>query len=59
MIYYDKKAKQNLENKLGKVGLNKIEFIPYRDVHDGGDCTPKGDFNYLNYLFDGKSSSEE
>ena len=59
VIYYDKKAKQNLENKLGKVGLNKIEFIPYRDVHDGGDCTPKGDFNYLNYLFDGKSSSEE
>lgn len=59
VIYYDKKAKQNLENKLGKVGPNKIEFIPYRDVHDGGDCTPKGGFNYLNYLFDGKSSSEE
>lgn len=59
VIYYDKKAKQNLENKLGNVGPNKIEFIPYRDVHDGGDCTPKGGFNYLNYLFDGKSSSEE
>ncbi|MCT3408389.1 SIR2 family protein [Lactobacillus helveticus] len=59
VIYYDKKAKQNLENKLGKVGPNKIEFIPYRDVHDGGDCTTKGGFNYLNYLFDGKSSSEE
>lgn len=59
VIYYDKKAKQNLENKLGNVGPNKIEFIPYRDVHDGRDCTPKGGFNYLNYLFDGKSSSEE
>lgn len=59
VIYYDKKAKHNLENKLGNVGPNKIEFIPYRDVHDGGDCTPKGGFNYLNYLFDGKSSSEE
>lgn len=47
VIYYDKKAKQNLENKLGNVGPNKIEFIPYRDVHDGGYCTPKGGFIYL------------
>lgn len=59
VICYNKNSRRDLENKLGNVGPNKIEFIPYRDVHDGGDCTPSGDFNYLNYLFDGKSSSEE
>lgn len=59
VICYNENSRRDLENKLGNVGPNKIEFIPYRDVHDGGDCTPSGDFNYLNYLFDGKSSSEE
>lgn len=59
VICYNENSRRDLENKLGDVGLNEIEFIPYRDVHDGGDCTPKGSFNYLNYLFDGKSSSEE
>lgn len=58
VICYDKKSKKDLENKLGNVGLNKIDFIPYDDVHDGGDYTPIGDFNYLNWLFDGKSSNE-
>ena len=59
VICYNENSRRDFENKLGNVGPNKIEFIPYRDVHDGGDCTPSGDFNYLNYLFDGKSSSEE
>ena len=58
VICYDKKSKKDLENKLGNVGLNKIDFIPSDDVHDGGDYTPIGDFNYLNWLFDGKSSNE-
>lgn len=59
VICYNKKSKKDLENKLSDVGLNKIEFIPYSDVHDGRDYTPTGDFYYLNWLFDGKSSSEE
>ena len=46
VICYNENSRRDLENKLGNVGPNKIEFIPYRDVHDGGDCTPSGDFNY-------------
>lgn len=59
VICYNERSKRDLEDKLSDAGLNKIDFIPYSDVHDGGDYTPIGDFNYLNWLFDEKSSNEE
>lgn len=59
VICYDENSKVDLEKKLGSVGPNKIEFIPYTDIHDGGNYTPIGNFDYLNWLFDGKSNTKE
>ena len=59
VICYDESSKVDLEKKLGSVGPNKIEFIPYTDIHDGGNYTPIGNFDYLNWLFDGKSNTKE
>lgn len=59
IICYDENSKVDLEKKLGSVGPNKIEFIPYTDIHDGGNYTPIGNFDYLNWLFDGKSNTKE
>lgn len=59
VICFNESSKIDLERKLGNVGPNKIDFIPYTDVHDGGKYTPTGSFDYLNWLFDGKSNCEE
>ena len=59
VICYDENSKVDLEKKLSSVGPNKIEFIPYTDIHDGGNYTPIGNFDYLNWLFDGKSNTKE
>lgn len=59
VICFNESSKIDLERKLGNVGPNKIDFIPYTDVHDGGKYTPTGNFDYLNWLFDGKSNREE
>ena len=59
VICYDENSKVDLEKKLGSVGPNKIEFIPYTDIHDGGNYTPIGNFDYLNWPFDGKSNTKE
>ena len=59
VICYDENSKVDLEKKLGSVGPNKIEFIPYTDIHDGGNYTPIGNFDYLNWVFDGKSNTNE
>ncbi len=61
VICYDKASKQIIKNKLGNIGPNKINFLPdkYDFVIDGQKKSVKGDFDYLNYLFDGKFGSEE
>ena len=43
------------------MGPNQIDFLPYNYnyVIDGQNKSMKGNFDYLNYLFSGRSNSEE
>lgn len=61
VICYNENSKKDLEEKLGNVGPNKIDFLPYDYDYtvDGQNQTLKGNFDYLNYLFNGKSNVEE
>lgn len=61
VICYDESSRENIKNKLGNVGPNQIDFLPYdyNYVIDGQKQSRKGNFDYLNYLFSGRSNSEE
>lgn len=54
VIAYNKGAKEQIKNKLGDLGRNKIDYLPYTLSPDGKEVL--GNFNYLNSLFDGKMS---
>ena len=61
VICYDESSRENIKNKLGNVGPNQIDFLPYdyNYVIDGQKQSREGNFDYLNYLFSGRSNSEE
>lgn len=52
VIAFNKDAKDQIESKLGNLGGNIIEYLPFRTSPDGQEI--KGNFSYLNSLFDGK-----
>lgn len=61
VICYDEKSREKIKTKLGNMGPNQIDFLPYNYnyVIDGQNKSMKGNFDYLNYLFSGRSNSEE
>lgn len=60
VICYDERSREDIKTKLGNVGPNQIDFLPYdyNYVIDGQKQSMKGNFDYLNYLFSGRSNSE-
>lgn len=54
VIAFNKDAQAQIESKLGDLGGNIIEYLPSSSSPDGQEI--KGNFSYLNSLFDGKRS---
>lgn len=54
VIAFNKDAQAQIESKLGNLGGNIIEYLPSSSSPDGQEI--KGNFAYLNSLFDGKRS---
>ena len=54
VIAFNKDAKAQIESKLGNLGGNTIEYLPFSSSPDGKEI--QGNFSYLNSLFDGKRS---
>lgn len=52
VIAFDNNAKSDIEKRLGNLGGNIIEYLPSKKMPDGSEI--KGNFSYLNYLFDGR-----
>lgn len=52
VIAFNKDAQAQIESKLGNLGGNIIEYLPSSSSPDGQEI--KGNFSYLNSLFDGK-----
>lgn len=52
VIAFDNNAKSDIERRLGNLGGNIIEYLPSKKSPDGSEI--KGNFSYLNSLFDGK-----
>lgn len=52
VIAFNTNAKNQIENRLGSLGGNIIEYLPSSYAIDGTEI--HGDFSYLNSLFDGK-----
>lgn len=56
VIAFNEGAKKQIEEKLGNLGGNIIEYLPSSSSPDGNEV--QGNFSYLNSLFDGKGSDK-
>lgn len=57
IIAFDSRAKEQIKDKLGSLGGNEIEYLPSSSSPDGNEI--KGNFSYLNSLFDGKVKKDD
>lgn len=57
VIAFDNNAKSDIEKRLGNLGGNIIEYLPSKKMPDGSEI--KGNFTYLNSLFDGKDGDRK
>ena len=52
VVAFNKNARSLIQDKLGSLGGNIIEYLPATVSPDGKEI--QGNFSYLNSLFDGK-----